>query len=565
MNTHKVARFLRTSPSILLHENLTNNNRQLLRNQKLYYSAVSSVPLSKINISSKPIISVTDSLFNGLIDTTFLKRPDEILMKSDNYYSDSINTYDVINSHLKPAGIFDPVLINLSHAIISGNSSVAWDEFQKVYTDDLIYLSKIPRVQWSLLLNLITSKAVEDPSSWTKTSLIFESMVKLDQKITSSEYSKVFRVASKARKLDELEKIWNFILSVNAEKSVGIWNSYIKATCNADSGLWFRRFNRGYHQESETQRAEPLAFNNAVDLVTKMIEEGTTPNAQTYELVLLYLGQCGQLDYAQSLIYSVWGISFDHSETNKTYENDDNVRSGGSVLLVGDPNYPTVSTLIAIIDAFGASDSLVTGIRLMEKMQKTYNLEIVHGSQALLLWKAVMRWAFYSSEPWGNTPTFALELVWNTIIERYQIKPSGGMIFFKILREMSRRDYDSAANLIPMLLNSPNVKYPKLYVANALRKVSKGYIRAGQADKCLQLLNEWAPLDPLYQRVLEDVQKRIDRTNPLMRLSSRILSVEELGRTSVELDDLNIITENNDSFDEEELDIDYPNNTKITH
>lgn len=480
------------------------------------------------------------NLSSGLYDSTFLKRPGEVIPKFDKLYTEYINSgYLKENTGNEQNGDIQESsseLINLLHSIHVMDSSAAWSEFQKVYTEDLVYLRGLTRIQWSFLLNLVSARPVEDENSWQKTNLVLESMMRLGNLPTPTEYARILKTAGKRRHQNIVDEIWSYIRSTNADVSVDLWNSYIRTTCNADETMWFRRFNRA---DSKKTKQEPVATNHAVTLVTQMIEDGTTPNARTFELVLLYLGQAGDLEYAKSLILSLWGISL---------EPVDDAIDNSVQLPRGDLNYPTISTLNAIMNAFGVSDNFVTGLRLMEKMQKQYKIPLDDSPDALQLWKSTMRWAFWTSEPWGSTPPVALELVWKSVIETYGIKPSGSIIHYKFLRELCRRDYDSAARLIPMLLESPNVKHPRAQFAQSLKKVARGYVRIGEVEKCYTMLNKWAPLDPMFQQVLVDVQSY---DTPAVRgnFSPDILSLEHLEAAA---DEFYKIEEPSDPVEEEE-------------
>ncbi|VVT48404.1 uncharacterized protein SAPINGB_P001762 [Magnusiomyces paraingens] len=349
-------------------------------------------------------------------------------------------------------------------------------------------------------------------------------MIKIGYQPTSIEYSKIIKTAAKTRNQDIVEQIWKYIRSSNVEISTDLWNSYIRATCNADETLWYRRFNRNTNCESKKIQKEPIATNHAVNLVTQMIEEGVTPNSRTFELVILYLGQAGELDYVKSLIHSLWGVSL-----NCSREEADVVK-----LHTGDLNYPTITTLSSIINSFGVSNQFLIGLQIMERIQKQYNIVLDGSSASLQLWKSMMRWAFWTSEPWGNTSPFALELVWKTIIETNKIQPSGSMIHYKILRELCRRDYDSAASMIPMFFESSNVKYPDQHVVQSLKKVARGYIRIGNDDKCVSLLKKYESFPGIYQEVFDDIQ-RYNKPSVYGKFSSDILALEHFEAAADEL------------------------------
>lgn len=434
-----------------------------------------------------------DVLFSGLIDLSLLKRPNEVLPKADQFHSDLTQ---IKQSNTK-AAIYQPqspYLVGITHAILNNNPDEAWSEFQRAHIQDVEVLRGLSRIQWSLLLSLLTRFSSKD-SSWVKVKTVFESMIHLGYQPTASESTRVIGLASKYRDLNSISEIWNLIMSSNIPRTTNLWNCYIKATCNADPALWTRKFN-GTRPKSRQQ--EPAAINNAVDLIAQMVEEGIAPNASTYELALLYLGQCGQLEQAESLISSLWGVSLESAE-----EDGANM---STQIITGDPNYPTYFTLVAIVNAFGVSNSLVTSLKLMESMQKKYSIDIGNN---VILWKSLIRWAFLTSEPYGSTPPVAFDLIWKMALDQYKLTPDRYMILLKLKQEYNRRDFEAASELLPLFFTLQNGQDYIQHIASSLRRTAKGFVKNGKVEKCNDLLERWAPLNPLFQSVADDVQKYI--------------------------------------------------------
>lgn len=105
--------------------------------------------------------------------------------------------------------------------------------------------------------------------------------------------------------------------------------------------------------------------NNAIGLVSKMIENNIQPNAATYELLMLHFAHFDDLSHTESLISSIWGVSLDPVD-----------KEGEATPTQGSLAYPTYYTLVAIINAFGSNGELVRGLQLMQEMQNKYKIDI---------------------------------------------------------------------------------------------------------------------------------------------------------------------------------------------
>lgn len=455
-----------------------------------------------------------DSVHSGLYSTPSTS----VVLPHDPYYISGIDT------PLKPRRRADiaPELSSLEYSLQNGEAIEAWALFERLYTDDLIYFATLPRIHWSLLLKLASQSSNDMKECWARTELIFKSMVRNSHELSHKDFARLIQTASRAGSIEVVQEVWDTIHRMNIPRSMLLWNSYMRATCNADETLWYRNFDT---RRSSLVPGEPPVINDALNLVSRILNDGLMPDTTTYELVLLYLAQRGDMDYAVATISAVWGIKLEDAPI------DDEHRA----LEIGSPVYPQISTLVAIINAYGANDQLVDGLKVMEKIQALYHIPI-SGDYALLLWETIMKWAYYTTEPWGSTPESTLNTIWLAVTKQ-NLHPNGPMFHYKSRRELSVGNYDAMFALIPRVLASRNVKNPALFARAIFQQAIHGLADAGRLNECHEALDAWAEILPAFPHVKERVlrymvkARRHDRTPTQLALYQRSMNpvLEGLG------------------------------------
>lgn len=413
----------------------------------------------------------------------------------------------------KKASFLMPEIRGLTDAIESKQAHEAWVQFKHLYDDEMVYLRRLSRLQWSELFLLISNSTHNAKENWTRAELIFNSMIRVGHEMTAREFTSLIKCASRARLPQVVQEIWNGISKAGIPRTVELWNSYMRATCNADETLWQRKFNGGKHVE------EPVATNDPLNIVSQILADGLSPDATTYELVVLSLGQSGNLDYAAAVTSSVWGIKLDDAPLDEDLI---------TPLSVGAITSPRISTLVSIINAYGSSNELVEGLKIMEKMQSRYKISI-SGDYALLLWETILKWSYYSTEPWGNTPGIAMDAIWTSIIDRHHINPNSRMLFYKAKRELALRNYEGMIELLPLVMESHNVKNKNAQASSILHQAALGLANSGQLESCKRALDAWAPMGQQFALVREKLHQHIAMSPRIGKWSSEILKVEELG------------------------------------
>lgn len=410
------------------------------------------------------------------------------LKQSDSYYVDQIKTP---LEPLRHASV-DPQLSSLVYSINNGEEEASWIMFSRLYTEDMTYVGNLSRREWSRLLKLVSESSNDKKELWTRTELVFNSMLRMEFKLTCDEFSRLIITASRAGSIESVQEIWDAVLRANIPKTLELWNAYLRATCNADETLWFRRFDG---RRTKNTPVEPPAINNAITLISEIIQDGLSPDTTTYELAVLYLAQSGDMDYTAATISAVWGIKLEDAPI----DDDHHAVPKGSIV------YPRISSLVSIINAYGVGNKFVDGLKVMEKMQELYRIPI-SGSYALPLWETMMKWAFLTTEPWGITPQSSLDVIWTSVISQ-KVQPSSKMFHYKSRRELSLGNYAAMVDLIPQVLASGNVSNPIVLAKSILQQAARGLIQEGRMDECNHTLDTWESMSPAFAHVKEKMQR----------------------------------------------------------
>lgn len=459
---------------------------------------------TKFNVKSN-----LETVLSGL--STTLTNSGVYISKEDPYYVEGINK----SLKVKQLGTVPYTLASLVHALETRDAVDAWAQFKRIHMEEMDFVRDLSRQQWSQLFNLLTEAKADPKEKWIRTELIFNAMIRTGHELNPKEFAKLIKIASRVGLGNVVQEIWNGIYRKKVSRSLELWNSYLRATCNADETLWYRKFNGTTFTKLPR---EPIATNDALNIVSEILADGLSPDSTSYEMVILYLGQKGDLSYASAVVSAVWGIKLDNAPLDEGLPKP---VSTGSAL------YPQVSTLVSIINAYGANGQLVEGLKIMEKMQALYNLPI-SGDYALHLWEAILKWAYFSSEPWGNTPGIALDAVWTSVVDRHNLKPTGKMFYYKTHRDLVLRNYKAMIEFVPLVLSSHNVKNKSLQASSILYRGTKGLARMGELDACRAALDKWAPVGPQFEQVRENMHRYIATSSKIGKQPPLVLTIEEL-------------------------------------
>lgn len=368
-------------------------------------------------------------------------------------------------------------LTSLEHAL-EKNSSETWSKFMLCFENEPDTLANLSRANWSKLF-IHVSRQAKDDVNWDHLQIVFSTMVKFGHQLTTTELSILMTKASLAGFHNVVHEIWAHINQSNIPKSLLLWNTYMALTCNANPERWQRKFNARSKLEKE-----PPITKDPVDLISAMIADGLSPNNKTYEQAIMSLGQGGDLDYAAGIISSVWKIKFD----NSPLENDED---SPSRVPVGSPYYPKVSTLTAIINAYGVQDQLVEGLKIMENIKTTYDISISKES-SLELWESILKWALLTKEPTGNTPAVAFDAVWQSITTGYKLTPTTMMYKYKQRFDLAKQNFEGILDLVPVFLKRNNAKA----AGTALFEATTSMARHGQTEQALDIIQSYASQYP---------------------------------------------------------------------
>lgn len=393
-------------------------------------------------------------------------------------------------------------LTTLEHAL-ENNSSETWTKFMLCFENEPETLANLSRANWSKLF-VHVSKQGKDDVNWEHLQIVFTTMVKFGHQLTPTELSIFMNKASLAGFHNVVQEVWSHINQSNIPKSILLWNTYMALTCNANPERWHRKFNARSRLEKE-----PPITKDPVDIISEMIADGLSPNNKTYEQAIMSLGQSGDLDYASGIISSVWKIKFD----NSPLENDED--SPGRVL-VGSPFYPKVSTLAAVINAYGVQDQLVEGLKVMQNIKTTYDINISK-ENSLELWEAILKWALLTKEPTGSTPAVAFDAVWQSITTGYKLKPTTRMYKYKQRFELSKHNFKGILDLVPVFLKRNNAKA----AGSALFDATTSMARHGQAENAISLIQSYVDRYPQLESRAYQAFKYINKSPQVKKFTEQ--------------------------------------------
>ncbi|ANB14553.1 hypothetical protein AWJ20_2150 [Sugiyamaella lignohabitans] len=511
---------------------LKSTASNFLRNETKLMST--SQPFAKdIFIRSEPYREPFDleGLKSGLVDASmpsdhletdldqkFRGDPTSIFKRSE-----VATAHGRLGSPIIPSVSHSPNVERLGQFIASKDLNSALHTFQKLIDEDENGLSHFTATQCSQLLAMIPLGPIKAPQYWPLAQKIASAIKASGHKLQAHDYARLIECAFKAHDYDSIDQIWNEVqtnLPVSLH-STDLWNKYIMTTCNAYPKFW-RQWAGMQVKRNEFRMFKPdetpLAVNDAVRLLGNMLENNIHPNARTYELVILYLCQKGDLADVRSIIWSIWHIT---TEPNVLRRSRSKYRKQLRPSK-DSPLAPTISTLKAVIDGFCMNGKVTEALRLMNRLQKEYRIDISGGSRggkAIHLWSAVLSWAFITQRPIEGafTPADTFENVWTIMTEQYGIKPTDEMYRLRGRFFDSNEKYEDLIADIPEILNSGNPHRLEIARRN-LQKAVKGIARQGQIDEAVSIVNEWSQALGEFEQVRENLIKYVNTSSTIQRL-----------------------------------------------
>lgn len=397
-------------------------------------------------------------------------------------------------------------ITKLAHFIINRKAGAAWRLYKELFESDPQLLVGLSRSLLSKFMSIFDTSAVSARKSIIRLKHLADFVKSAGHELQASDYTTLISCAFKSHNYDLVEKYWIEAESSGITKTTALYNSYMQAACNAYPKFWsIWRFNRDSPRRRflpglSNNISTPYAHVNAISILQLMHRDEVPTNARTYELVLLYYAQIGELDKVRSVIKEIWKIDSFKNDTTPI------IISEGRPLK-GDLLYPTISTLRSVVSAFSFNDCVSEGVYYMTMLQRNYNISLLNKLGADVFTE-LFKWAYHTTEPnRGSTPKETFHKLWDLATVGYQITPSIEMYYWWVRRTLSDEQYDRALAEIPRIASIENSgnKNIKL-IALIVSRVARSYSLEGELEKSADLLQtslHWGP-------ELEDTREKVE-------------------------------------------------------
>lgn len=385
-------------------------------------------------------------------------------------------------------------LNNFSLAVLKDDVDSAWDEFfnSQARPDEL--LEKVNRDICAKFLALIPSGSVTAKKWWPRANRFAIRMKSAGHSLTSQDYAVLINLAFKARRYPDVERLWSEVETHGIFKSVNLWNQYIQATCDAYSLFWPKAVAPKQWERIQIKEL-PVKTNNIRELLDRMRSEGLVPDSRTYELVILAMGRCGDLNTAEKIIELAWRRN---------------------VLSKDSPLYPTVSTAMAILDAYAMNDEVQKSLNVITQLQKLYNLEL-NTSNAAKFWMRLLRWIRVKTEPHGSLKTTFFNELWDSMVSVYRFVPESGHWLIYVEHLNQKQYFDELARIIETIHESKSAHSHRV-AELALSRAVKGLANTNRALDAVALMEKWALKGLDLRPRLEDYVRQRGATVQLLEV-----------------------------------------------
>lgn len=423
----------------------------------------------------------------------FIPRPDWPFHAKDRLVPD----FDHFDSAPKESR--DHRINELVHFISQKKFNKAFARLQSLYDQDKSVLNKLGNHECSSLIRIAPQSLQLAPESWIKLKAFMEMIAyHSSHQLLAGDYACLINIAFRARDFPAVQTLWQEVEVRGIAKTTDLWNNYITATCNAYPPMWT-------HLRLKRQRKfvkllpVPVASEDAVYLLGRMMQEGVTPNARTYERLLLYMAQQSFIDAVRMTVKSIWGVSASGAtESNPLTLNQTPLPIGFSIpsdMEPGSTLYPTWATLQNIFIAFAVNDEVVEGLTIVMTMAKAYGISLA-GKHSSALWDTLLLWTFHNSSK-GKAPRQMFSSLFEAYSTVFESSPSILALSLQIEHLLSRNRRAKAAEYFIGKLAPRKRKL----AAQKLKKLAKTLLDRGYEERALSILDRWAPIHEEYARV----------------------------------------------------------------
>lgn len=388
-----------------------------------------------------------------------------------------------------------------------------WNKFNDFQKAEKSVHKQLPRRVWTDIFRYYFGAKDSPAQTWEKYTTLIRTMINSGIELTAFEIALVIKVAALNGRHDTIREFWEAFGKTKANRTVFLWNMYMEVTCNTNPKFWRRKFNGSISK----LELEPPVSNDAIKLVSGIIADGLTPNILTYENVLLYLGQHGELDYAEGLLSSLWKIKLENSPIEDEEDSFSGAVSKNSAI------YPRIQTLTAIINTYGVNDQLAKGLQIVQKMRELYGIEL-NKSNSIKFWETVLGWAFNSKEPHGSISNTTFDTLWTGITKGHNIKPSDTLLYYKAKHERSKQNFDAMLETIPLLSHR---KAGSIFFQTVISMA-----KHGQIPKALDTIQIYSERYPYLAANGRAAYLKIHRSKQIDKLSSSLTQPTTVDETA---------------------------------
>lgn len=414
--------------------------------------------------------------------------------------------------------IVDPRILDIAQLISKELFFEAMDRVQSLFEEDREILQKLANSECSSLIRIAPSTFDQVEESWAKLKWFTQMMeYHSGHELFAADYAVLITVAFKARDFASVQSLWDETQVRGIKRTLELWKAYITSSCNAYPPMWESlQLTSIQKQRSKRESHHPVAVANAVNLVSEMIQDGISPDADIYERLILYMAQEKLVDNIRLTIKSIWGIevnNYNEEDTNqvsndaKTSEptNNDNVSIYELIhqsvpegfklphgFTPGVQLYPTYKTLEHIFIAFAVNDQVLEGMKVVFRMARYYDLTFTDFSSSNV-WTRLFLVTFHK---YGQRKISGhlLRQLFAAYTKTYCELPSKVSVKLMMHHFVSGGFYHKAEDLLPLL-----IKIGKKDAVSSLKILSKSMLDKGLDEPAFKILDRWAPVSPDFE------------------------------------------------------------------
>lgn len=248
------------------------------------------------------------------------------------------------------------------------------------------------------------------------------------------EYAHLLDCARAGRDTQMAEQLWNQMAAQEGiTPDVWAYNSYLAAICGtASTDREVRVTDRTISQRTGTG---DNVRDIALSIYKRMIERGVTPNAMTFDLLILAVARIGDLASVYRTLKEVWGVDFTVTETPESMR---------PLMSHDSPLYPSPHTLVAVAAAFGSNNDVESAIRIVDHLSRRYKIPIT-----IPTWITLLNWTFVYSRPPAFLPKYSVLNLWRIMTAPpYHVKPTLEMYDYLVRSLIARKMMPDAEKMI---------------------------------------------------------------------------------------------------------------------